>query len=224
MKKTTFIKTLLVVVCLLTGTNASWGQVLYSWEGGSPAKQTGGTIAATDGSNDTSEDDINMSNSTYKVVRLRGAVDFSSNKVTITLDNTLAAGDEVWVTGYRNKNANNKTSGVKMKFNVGDDTTGSSTGLEYVNIDTSGDSSEDSNRGTTPNICLFSVPASAVGSNTITMTRSHTGTNFFITKIQVVRPTVSANIDFSNAITGTSPYTISGAVSSMTWTGQWTPL
>lgn len=34
--------------------------------------------------------------------------------------------------------------------------------------------------------------------------------------------TTNANIDFSSSITGTSPYTISGTVGSMTWNSQWT--
>ncbi|MBQ9640624.1 MAG: hypothetical protein IJV06_03585 [Bacteroidaceae bacterium] len=34
--------------------------------------------------------------------------------------------------------------------------------------------------------------------------------------------TTNVDIDFSNAITGTSPYTIEGSVGKMTWTGQWT--
>ena len=34
--------------------------------------------------------------------------------------------------------------------------------------------------------------------------------------------TTNADIDFSNSITGTNPYTIAGTVGSMTWTQQWT--
>ena len=34
--------------------------------------------------------------------------------------------------------------------------------------------------------------------------------------------TVNADIDFSNAITGTNPYTIEGTKGKMTWTQQWT--
>lgn len=63
-----------------------------------------------------------------------------------------------------------------------------STGLEFVNIDASDASAEDSNRGTEPNTCTFEVPTDAAGSKTITMTRSHQGTNLFITKIVITTP------------------------------------
>ena len=75
---------------------------------------------------------------------------------------------------------------------------------------------------------------------TRTMTYVKTGiegtVNFFLTQylsyMEITAQNFSTNlageimtnafIDFSNDITGTSPYTISGAVSAMTWTGQWT--
>lgn len=195
-------KTLLVAVCLLVGASNAWGQIIYSWEGGDPsATETGGTAVASD------EQSVNYSNTAnqvaYKTIRLNGKADFSTYTVTITLsENTLQAGDVIRVTGYRNNSDASKTSGFKAKFNVGSDNVASSSGTDFNNIYSSGK----------PNTFTFEVPSSAAGSSTITMTRSHTGTNLFITKIQVVRPVVNADINFSNAI---SDGAVAGTVNSM---------
>ena len=52
--------------------------VLYSWEGNADgAIESGGTASATDNTGaDLTADDINMVNSTYNVIRLRGTKDF----------------------------------------------------------------------------------------------------------------------------------------------------
>ena len=192
-------KTLLVAAGLCVGATSTWGQILYSWEGGDPsATETGGTAVATDNQS------VNYSNSDYKTIRLNGKADYSSDYVTITLStNTLQAGDIIRVTAYRT-NSEDKTSGFKAKFNVGEGTVASSSGTDFNNI-YSGDN--------TPNTLSFEIPASAAGSSTITMTRSHTGTNLFITKIQIVRPIVNADIDFSGTVTD---YVLSGATNTMT--------
>lgn len=156
------------------------GTTIYSWDSGT---ETGGTAA---GSADGLVGARNANNTTIK---LDGKADFSTNTVTITLDKALSAGDKISVTAYRNKNAVDKTSGFKAKFEKGESTVAkTSTGLEFVNIDASDASAEDSNRGTEPNTCTFEVPTDAAGSKTITMTRSHQGTNLFITKIVITTP------------------------------------
>lgn len=155
------------------------GTTIYSWDSGT---ETGGTAA---GSADGLVGARNANNTTIK---LDGKADFSTNTVTITLDKALSADDKISVTAYRNKNAVDKTSGFKAKFEKGESTVASSTGLEFVNIDASDASAEDSNRGTEPNTCTFEVPTDAAGSKTITMTRSHQGTNLFITKIVITTP------------------------------------
>jgi hypothetical protein len=158
-------------------------EIVYSWEGAeSGATETGGQAVASDGQS------VNMPNpggsDTYYTIRLNGKKDFSTDVVTITLDKALKAGDEISVTAYRNKNAADKTSGFLAKFDKGGQVA-SSTGLEFVNLDTSDDSEKDSNRGTEPNTCEFEVPTAAEGSTVITMTRSHTSTNLFITKLVI---------------------------------------
>jgi hypothetical protein len=164
--------------------------VIYSWEGNAEgAIQTGGVASATDATGaDLTADDINVLNSIYNVIRLRGAKDFSSFVVKLTLEKELKAGDSIAITAFRNKNAADKQTGALLKFDKGGTATTASTGLEFVNIDTSDASAADQNRGTEPNTITLIVPNAADGSTEITMTRAITGTNLFITKIQIIRP------------------------------------
>ena len=175
---------------------------IYSWESDGTASETGGTATAKD------ETSVNYANTTYYVIRLTGSSSFSdegTKGVVVELTNPLRAGDVIRVTAYRNKNASNPVSGFKAKFNIGSSTVSSSTGLEFCNIDTSDSSADDTNRGTVPNTCTFNVPADAAGSTVMTMTRSHTATNLYITKLEILRGSETVTISdaewasFSNA-------------------------
>lgn len=178
-------------VITLTVNKDITGTAFYSWDQGT---ETGGTAEASDG------ESVGCSNSTYTTIRLNGKNDFSTNIVTITLHNALKAGDQIKVTAYRNKSDKDKQAAFKAKFEFGSTNVSSSTGLEFVNID---NNSGDSNYGSEPNTCVFTVPASAAGSKTITMTRSHTSTNLFITKLEVYRPTInfSATLNAAGLLT-----------------------
>lgn len=184
-------------------TNEAERTVLYSWEGDADgAIESGGTATATTVGDVTDKNtgdvvdaagadltsaDINMVNSTYNVIRLRGAKDFSTYVINVALDKELKAGDSIAITGYRNKNAADKQSGALIKFEKGSTTASTgSTGLEFVNIDQSDASAADQNRGTEPNTVKVLVPESAEGSKSFTMTRAVTATNLFITKIEVI--------------------------------------
>ena len=184
-------------------TNEAERTVLYSWEGNADgAIESGGTATATTVGDVTDKNtgavvdaagadltsaDINMVNSTYNVIRLRGAKDFTTYVINVALDKELKAGDSIAITGYRNKNAADKQSGALIKFEKGSTTASTgSTGLEFVNIDQSDASAADQNRGTEPNTVKVLVPESAEGSKSFTMTRAVTATNLFITKIEVI--------------------------------------
>ena len=149
---------------------------IYGWELGMEA---GGKAVASDNQS------VAYATAGYTTIRLNGAKDFSSNVITITLDNAVSAGDTIKVTAFRNKNAADKKSGFKARFENGDKVVSTSTGLEFVNIDTSDASAGDSNRGTEPNTCEFIVPEEAAGSKVITITRAETATNLFITKLYI---------------------------------------
>ncbi|MBO7138987.1 MAG: hypothetical protein J6W19_00205 [Prevotella sp.] len=155
---------------------------IYFWE--SPdgyQDQNGGVAVHNNGGR------VNYPNDGYYTICLNGKSDFSSDIVTITLDegNTLEAGDQIAITAYRNKDATGKKSGALLKFDSGKTiTTGD--GTEFVNINAAVAGSDE--YGTEPNTVTITAPETAEGSKTITMTRSQTGTNLFITKIDVTRP------------------------------------
>ena len=151
--------------------------VIYSWNAGT---EKGGNAEASNGT------DVGAANGPYSsVIILSGKADYSTNTVTLTLANKLKVGDEIAITAYRNKNAADKQSGALLKFDKGGTATTATTGLEFVNIDSSDDSAEDSNRGSEPNTITLTVPEAADGSTVITMTRAKTQTNLFITKIVI---------------------------------------
>ena len=157
---------------------------IYAWQAG---QEGGGTAVGTDPTR------VAYANAGYTTISLNGKADFSTDYVTITLTDSLIEGDTIKVTAYRNKNAADKTSGFKAKFDKGGEVA-SSTGLEFVNIDASDASAADSNRGTEPNTCTFLVPAQAQGSKVITITRSHTGTNLFITALAITKGEIATGI------------------------------
>lgn len=175
---------LLSFVAMLFGT-LTWAAIsnraedattIYSWEkGGDNYTETGGKAAAS-GADDSAND------LTKNYIRLKGKNDYSTNIITITLDKELNSGDQIHVTAYRDKNATGKTSGFKAKFEKGGEIA-SSTGLEFVNINDAVKESEE--YGTEPNTCTFDVPEAAAGSKIITITRSHTSTNLYITKLEI---------------------------------------
>ena len=162
----------------------------FSWEGAEGgATVSGGTAVASDGE---SVNYLNTVNSvSYYTIRLNGAADFSTNIVTINLDKAISAGDKLVVTGYRNKNAADKQSGLLAKFNNGGEVNSAVTGLEFVNLHP--DHGGDSNPGTTPNTLSFDIPAEAVGSNKIELTRAKTQTNLFITKLEITSGSTGIN-------------------------------
>ena len=152
--------------------------VIYSWDDGD---ESGGKATSTNAANIA----FNSSGTYgYTTLRLNGRSDYSTDYVTITLDKALAGGEKISVTAFRSRNDVDYLSGFKAKFDKGGEVK-SSTGLEFVNLDQSDASAGDSNRGTEPNTCEFTVPAEAAGSTVITMTRSHTKTNLYIDKLVI---------------------------------------
>ena len=65
---------------------------LYAWQAG---HEGGGKAVASDGQS------VYYPNAGYKTIRLNGAKDYSTNVITITLDEPLNAGDTIKVTAYR---------------------------------------------------------------------------------------------------------------------------
>lgn len=133
---------------------------------------------------------VNYTQAGYYTICLNGKNDFSTDIVTITLNEgvSLKAGDQIAITAFRNKNTAGSKSGAKLKF--GDDSENTLTigdGLAFNNINTAEAVASEFGE---PNTITAEIPEAADGATTITLTRSSTNTNLFITKIEITRPEV----------------------------------
>jgi len=171
--------------------------ILYSWESpeGTPI-ETGGTIEHLYGKTNR----LNYQNGTYYTICLNGkkdnvkdtAVDESkdtASRMLITLDNAVSAGDTIAYTAYVNKNESKKASPYIL-FENGEAAEGEVFSDE-ANIDATFNG--------VPTLKYTLVPEAAAGSKTITLTRSQTGTNLFITKLQIIKNTDTTGISTMNA-------------------------
>jgi len=155
--------------------------ISYSWESpeGKPL-QWGGNIAYVNGDGDR----LNYTNSGYYTICLNGkkanindeVASANAGKMVITLDKPLNAGDTIAITAYITKNQSKEASPYIL-FENGTAVEGEIFGDE-ANLD--------SLFNGVPTTKYTIVPAEAGGSKTITLTRSKTGTNLFITKFQII--------------------------------------
>ena len=161
--------------------------ISYSWE--SPAGepiQWGGTIAYVNGDGDR----LNYLNSGYYTICLNGkkanltdtVASANAGKMVITLDKAVAEGDTIAITGYITKKSSSKSSAYIVYEN------GTNIESEVFGDESNIYAGEDSELATTGaiNTKYVVVSAEAAGSKTITMTRGQTGTNLFITKLQII--------------------------------------
>ena len=157
----------------------------YSWESpkGNPI-EWGGTIAYVNGDGNR----LNYQNGGYYTICLNGkkanineeTPSTNAGKMVITLDKALAAGDTIAYTAFINKDATGKKASPYIIFENGITAEGEVFSDE-ANIDALCNG--------VPTLKYTIVPAEAAGSKTITLTRSQTGTNLFITKLQVIEKT-----------------------------------
>jgi len=177
---------------------------VYYWESPSVVKvdgkeypgfvtENGGTAVGT-----AADGRVNYPQAGYNTICLNGNPDFTTNIVTITLNEgvTLKKDDEIAITAFRNKDQTGKTSGAKLKFDDGSTiTTGD--GKEFVNIHKDVATSDE--YAAVPNTITIKVPETGDGSKKIVMTRSYGGTNLFITKIDISRPGETVGISQVNS-------------------------
>lgn len=202
------MRLLLVAICLMGGVSSAWASdPIYSWVGGSSdATETGGTAAGTFSAHTT------VAGTIYAMTVAGNSNDLSTGGVTITLASALQEGDVIKVTGFQDKNASDKATALYMSFDQDATNKGNISDTEnWVNLNTT----EGCATGSRPDLKTYKVTAALAGSNKITLIRTNgkTGTNLFISKLQIVRPVVNADIDFSNAITDGA---VAGTVNSMT--------
>lgn len=192
--KRRFISFLSAVVVAFMSFAQTSGTVVYSWE--SPEGtviESGGTAASVMGSDNRA----NYSNAGYYSLCLSGKkanladTEASKNacRIVITLDEALQEGDSIYVTAYRNKDTD-AASGVYFLYENGTEV---SDDFVYGNV---------ALEGGLPTTHGYLVPTAAAGSKSITLTRSITGTNLFITKFVIVRQAAEEEVktDYTDAI------------------------
>ena len=147
-------------------------KTIYSWV--SPdgtVVETGGKATGTD------EARVNYSNAGYYTISInknKGNVD--TDYVLITLDEALQAGDVISITAYRNKDTNANGT-LYMLFENGAEI---DEGTEEVWNNIHPDYAQE------PNTRTYTIGAEA-GSKSFKINRSATGTNVFITKLEITR-------------------------------------
>ncbi len=163
-------------------------QVIYSWEGGSPATEVGGSAVtkAQDGS-DAATTDINVdavgTNATYKTIKLQGKISssaWSGNYIQITTTEAVKTGDKISITACTTKGDATKKGSAQMRAG----TSATSTAI-FTDDGTYNDIKVASNVPE-PNTKTFTVPA-GISTSTLTMTRSQSSTNCWITKLLITR-------------------------------------
>ena len=145
---------------------------IFSWEGAEGgAIVSGGSVVASDG------ESVNYPNSDYYTIRInKKKNDIATDNVEITLDNALAANDEIAITGYRNKDTDaNGTLYILFEngafIDEGD-------AVVWNNIHSA--------VGQQPNTNTYKI-TDAAGSKSMKIARSTASTNVFITKIVITR-------------------------------------
>ena len=139
---------------------------LFSWEAG-VAK--GGTVVGN------GADEGKVTNDFITVSSKKANI--ASDNITITLDQPLAAGDVISITGYRKKDTD-ANGNLYILFE------------NDVNIDEGSDvkwNNIHENVGQQPNTNTYEVTAEMAGSKVIKLARSKAGTNVYITKFEIIR-------------------------------------
>ena len=139
--------------------------VLFSWEAG---VANGGSVEGN------GADAGKVTESAITVSSKKANID--ADNITITLNQALAAGDVIKMTGYRKKDSD-ANGNLYILFENG-------ASIDEGNEVTWNNIHE--NVGQEPNTNTYEVTDGA-GSKTIKMARSKSGTNVFITKIEIIR-------------------------------------
>ena len=200
------IFTLIAAAFVAVSVNA---QTIYSWsstgEGAENVTEVGGKLEQKNGASNR----LNYANADYFTICLNGKYknftdeDGSDNAcyMQLTLDgNTFKTDDKIAVTGYYNKG---EKKSVTIYFHFANGTEIEDNGPWY---DIKGADGE----GLAPSTNTYSVPAEADGQTVLQMTRKSTGTNLFITKLEVYRGTPSGINEVKIAAENNVVYNLAG--------------
>lgn len=137
-----------------------------------------------------SDDALNVASvtiaGTYQVIKVASSKSkVATSHTEIALSSSLQEGDLVKISGFQNKNSTSKTVTVYLKFLNGSTNKGEiSDNANWVNLynDAEYANAEE------PETKTFEVTAAMAGSNKIYITRNSSGTNLWISKIEIIRP------------------------------------
>lgn len=201
-KRFTSFFSAVVVACMAFAQTS--GNVVYSWE--SPEGtviESGGTATSVMGADDRA----NYPNAGYYSLCLNGKkanvadTEPSSNacRIVIALDEALQEGDSIYVTAYRNKNADGKKASIYFLYENGTEVNDDKAFTNICADDADADYDDD---GAEPTTHGYLVPAEAAGSKTITLSRNSASTNVFITKFVIVRQAAEEEVqtNYTDAI------------------------
>ena len=189
------IFTLIAVALVAMSVNAQ--TTVFSWEGGAGgATCTGGTVTG----NGTDAENVNIANGDYWTICLSSKkADIATNYISFTLDNALAGGETINVTGYINKNES-KAASAYFLFSEGVDAE-TAYFEDAENIGMSGAIGTKS----------VTVPTGAAGVKSFKMARGKTQTNLYITKFTITSGTSGIQTVKSETIDVNAPvYNLSG--------------
>lgn len=165
--------------------------ILYSWESpeGTPVEY-GGTIVYTNGDGER----VNYPNAGYYTICLNGkkanindeTASANAGHMVITLNEAITEDCAISMDAYINKNATDKKASAYFFFE---------TGTEFEGPVYSDEANIDETVGGQITNTVTEIPATAVGSKTIKITRGQTGTNLFITKLVIGKKDVVTGIE-----------------------------
>ena len=165
--------------------------ILYSWESpeGTPVEY-GGTIVYTNGDGER----VNYPNAGYYTICLNGkkanindeTASANAGHMVITLNEAITEDCAISMDAYINKNATGKKASAYFFFE---------TGTEFEGPVYSDEANIDETVGGQITNTVTEIPATAVGSKTIKITRGQTGTNLFITKLVIGKKDVVTGIE-----------------------------
>ena len=159
-------------VTLTAVWTATIENVLYSWEGAEGgATEVGGTVSGS------AENLINQLSAGYYCLKIDGNNSYSGNLVTITLsgEEKVKTGDKIKYWGFYSKSSS-ANARPKMRDANGSNAQIFDDGTNLPNLYGGGE----------PAVRTFTVPAD-INTNAVQLTRSQTGSNTWIPKIQIIR-------------------------------------
>ena len=164
---------------------------VYSWESPSGTVVETGGVATYEHGEGISR--VNYSNSGYYTISLNGkkaniddeTASANAGYILVTLNNALAEGDKIAITAYITKSSS-ITSSAYLVYETGATADSGNYGDE---------SNLNSSFNGTPTTKIIEVSADAAGSKSFKMTRGTTGTNLFITKLEITSTAASSGGD-----------------------------